>query len=269
MVIKSPAKINLFLNIISKRKDAYHNIETYFQFVNLYDKIILKPISGSTIKFCTNNKSLSVNNICIKAAELLRSYVSNNAELNVSIELIKNIPIGGGLGGGSSNAASVLLGLNDLWNCNLKKSELIELGAKLGSDVPVFINGFSAYGEGTGTSLTAYRLEKKYFLIVNPKIHVSSKKMYGKYKIKDCIKHINLDNMHDYIGFNSFESLLCDEYPEIKDILDILRTNSNCSVSGSGGCLFSIFDEEIEAKNARELLPKKYQTYIVHSLNNI
>jgi len=98
---------------------------------------------------------------------------------------------------------------------------------------------------------------------------VSSKEMYSKYKIKDCIKHINLDNMHDYIGFNSFESLLCDEYSEIKDILDILRTNSNCSVSGSGGCLFSIFDEEVEAKNARELLPKKYQTYIVHSLNNI
>ena len=93
--------------------------------------------------------------------------------------------------------------------------------------------------------------------------------MYGKYKIKDCIKHINLDNMHEYIGFNSFESLLCDEYSEIKDILDILRTNNNCSVSGSGSCLFSIFDDEIKAKNARELLPKKYQTYVVHSLNNI
>ena len=269
MILKSPAKINLFLNVVNKRKDEYHNIETYFQFVNLYDKIILHPISGSTIKFRTNIKSLLSNNICIKAAELLRNSVSNNEKLNVSIELIKNIPIGGGLGGGSSNAASVLLGLNDLWNCNLKKSELIDLGAKLGSDVPVFINGFSAYGKGTGTSLTEYKLDKKYFLIVDPKIHVSSKIMYGKYKIKDCIKHINLDNMHEYIGFNSFESLLCDEYSEIKDILDILRTNNNCSVSGSGSCLFSIFDDEIKAKNARELLPKKYQTYVVHSLNNI
>ena len=270
MILKSPAKINLFLNIVKKRNDGYHDIETYFQFVNLYDEITLDIIPGSKIIFSSSNDRISDNdNLCVKAAEILKEYVAISSDLNVSIKLLKNIPIGGGLGGGSSNAASVLLGLNKLWKCNLEKKELLFLGEKLGSDVPVFINGFSAYGEKTGTDLTSFSLEKKYFLIVDPKIHVSSKKMYEKFEIKDCIKHINLDNMHQNIGFNSFESLLCEENPEIEDLLRILRKFGNGSVSGSGGCLFSMFEDEDSAKNISKHIPDKYCTYIVHSLNRI
>lgn len=270
MILKSPAKINLFLNIVKKRNDGYHDIETYFQFVNLYDEITLDIITGSKISFSSNNDLISNNdNLCVKAVEIFKKYIGISPGLNVSIKLLKNIPIGGGLGGGSSNAASVLLGLNKLWQCNLEIKELLLLGKKLGSDVPVFINGFSAYGEKTGTDLTSFNIEKKYFLIVDPKIQVSSKKMYEKYEIKDCVKHINLDNMHENIGFNSFERLLCDENPEIEDLLIILRKFGNGSVSGSGGCLFSIFENEDSAKNIRKHIPEKYSTYIVHSLNRI
>ena len=144
MILKSPAKINLFLNIVNKRNDGYHDIETYFQLINLYDEITLDVISGSKINFSSNSDLLcDDNNLCVKAAEILKNHVLVGHEHNASIKLLKNIPIGGGLGGGSSNAASVLLGLNDLWKCNLKKEELLSLGEKLGSDVPVFINGFS------------------------------------------------------------------------------------------------------------------------------
>ena len=267
MILKSPAKINLFLNIIKKRNDNYHDIETYFQLISLYDEISLELISGSQIKFNTNIDSLcNTDNLCVKAAELLRSQLDDKLKYNVSIKLSKNIPVGGGLGGGSSNAASVLLGLNQLWGCNKTISELSRLATKLGSDVPVFIDGFSSYGKGTGCILTKHRLEKKYFLVVFPGFHVSSEYMYGKYIIKDCIKHINLDNMHQNIGFNSFEDLLCIEHPEIKDLLGMLRKEGNGSVSGSGSCLFSMFDDEISATNARKTIPSNYQTYIVHSL---
>jgi len=115
MILKSPAKINLFLNIVKKRNDGYHDIETYFQFVNLYDEITLDIIPGSKIIFSSSNDRISDNdNLCVKAAEILKEYVAISSDLNVSIKLLKNIPIGGGLGGGSSNAASVLLGLNKL-----------------------------------------------------------------------------------------------------------------------------------------------------------
>lgn len=270
MILRSPAKINLFLNIIKKRNDSYHNIETYFQFVNLYDEITLDATTGSKINFSSNSDLIcDDDNLCVKAAKILKNYVAGGFDYNVSIKLLKNIPIGGGLGGGSSNAASVLLGLNDLWKCDLKKEELLSLGEKLGSDVPVFINGFSAYGENTGNQLTNYSFDKKYFLIVDPGIHVSSKIMYEKYEIKDCIKRINLDNMHQNIGFNSFENLLCKENSEIKDLLQILRRFGNGSVSGSGGCLFSMFDDEDGAKNISKHISDKYRTYIVHSLNRI
>ena len=267
MILKSPAKLNLFLNITKKRNDNYHDIETYFQLISLYDKVSLELIPGSKIKFNTNIDSLCNNdNLCVQAAELLRAQLDNKLEHNVSIKLSKNIPIGGGLGGGSSNAASVLLGLNKLWGCNLPTSELSRLAAKLGSDVPVFIDGFSSYGEGTGCILTKHQYEKKYFLVIFPGFHVSSEYMYSKYKIKDCIKRINLDNMHQNIGFNSFEDLLCIEHPEIKDLLGLLRKKGNGSVSGSGSCVFSMFDDEISATNAIKTIPSNYQTYIVHSL---
>ena len=270
MILKSYAKINLFLNIVNKRDDGFHNIETFFQFVSLFDEISFNSISKSSINFSTNNNDLSKKeNLCIDAADLLRHYVNGKNDLGVSINLKKNIPIGGGLGGGSSNAATVLLGLNKLWGCSLKKNELMNLGRKLGSDVPVFIDGYSSYGKDTGTSLVRHNTEQKFFVIVYPGIHVSSKTMYDKYEIKDCIKHINLDNMHQNIGFNSFEDLLCAQNPEIKDLLQTLRKYDNGSVSGSGGCLFSMFDDEVSAQNISKLIPKKYQTYIVHSLNRI
>jgi 4-diphosphocytidyl-2-C-methyl-D-erythritol kinase len=270
ITIKSPAKINLFLNIVNKRKDGFHDIETYFQLINLYDEIHLDYYSGSSIKFFSNNDNLSItDNLCIRAAKLLKDYANLNTNTGATIKLNKNIPIGAGLGGGSSNAASVLLGLNNLWKCKLSEKELFRLGKSLGSDVPVFIGGSSAYGTDTGATLIKHEVEKKFFLIIYPKIEVSSKEMYSKYKIKDCIKHINLDNMHQNIGFNSFEDLLCCEYRQIKELLSLLREHNNGFVSGSGSCVFSIFDDEKKAKQVSEFIPKIYQTYIVHSINRI
>ena len=270
MILKSPAKINLFLNIIGKRKDGYHEIQTYFQLINLFDEIHISEISNSGVIFKSNNENINPNdNLCITAANLLSKKIGRNSIKGIEIDLQKNIPIGAGLGGGSSNAASVLLGLNKLWECNLSKKDLISIGKELGADVPVFINGSSAYAKGIGSEIEDFYVQAKFFLLVYPLINVSTNEMYKKFSIGDCITDINLDNMHENIGFNSFEAILCEEYPEINSTLSLMRKHNNGYVSGSGSCLYSIFDKEEDARNARELFPSEYQTYIVHSLNKV
>ena len=270
MVLNSPAKINLFLNILKKRDDGYHDIQTYFQFIDLYDRITITENSTNDITFKSNNSDIDIeDNLCCKAVKILQEKIGCQKNRGVDIYLEKNIPIGAGLGGGSSNAASILIGLNKLWMCNLSKNELAIMGEKLGADVPAFINGVPAYATGIGTNLRNFSIEKKFFLVVYPLIDISTTKMYQSYLPEDLVKHINIDNMCENIGFNSFEPLLCKEYPEIKETLSIMRENSNGYVSGSGSCLFSIFDNEEDAKKAREFVSKSYQTYIVHSINNI
>ena len=145
MILKSPAKINLFLNIIGKRKDGYHDIQPFFQLINLFDEIHISEISSSGVVFKSNNEDIDPNdNLCISAANLLYKKIGRNSTKGIEIDLQKNIPIGAGLGGGSSNAASVLQGLNKLWECNLSKKELISIGKEFGADVPAFINVSSA-----------------------------------------------------------------------------------------------------------------------------
>ena len=270
MILKSPAKINLFLNILGKRDDGFHEIQTFFQFINLYDQITISETSSKNIIFTSNNSDIDPkNNLCLKAVEIFQEKIGNNSRKNVEIFLEKNIPVGAGLGGGSSNAASILTGLNQLWACNLSKNDLANMGEKLGADVPAFINGVTSYATGIGNNLQNFSLENKFFLVVYPLINVSTAKMYQKYLPESSVKQINIENIRENIGFNSFEPLLCEEYPEIKETLSIMRKNYNGYVSGSGSCLFSIFDKEEDAKKAQEFIPKSYQTYIVHSINNI
>ena len=174
MILKSPAKINLFLNILRKRDDGFHEIQTFFQFINLYDQITISETSSKNIIFTSNNSDIDPkNNLCLKAVEIFQEKIGNNSRKNVEIFLEKNIPIGAGLGGGSSNAASILTGLNQLWACNLSKNDLATMGEKLGADVPAFINGVPAYATGIGSNLQNFSLENKFFLVVYPLINVS------------------------------------------------------------------------------------------------
>ena len=270
IILKSPAKINLFLNILGKRDDGFHEIQTFFQFINLYDQITISETSNKNIVFKSNNSDIDPNNnLCLKAVEILQEKIGKKIRKNVEIFLEKKIPIGAGLGGGSSNAAAILTGLNQLWMCNLSKNDLAAMGEKLGADVPAFINGVPAYATGIGSNLQNFSIENKFFLVVYPLINVSTAKMYQKYVPESSAKQINIGNIHENIGFNSFEPLLCKEYPEIKETLSIMRKSYNGYVSGSGSCLFSVFDNKEDAKKAKEFIPKSYQTYIVHSINNI
>ena len=165
----APAKINLFLHITSKRADGYHNLQTIFQLLNFSDEVTFSLRNDGEIKRIYGNETISPDkDIILRSAHTLKKYSKTKA--GVDIGVIKKIPTGSGLGGGSSNAATVLIALNDLWNLKLPKSELLDIGQTLGADIPVFVNGYSAWAEGKGDILTPMNLPKKFYLVVPAKI---------------------------------------------------------------------------------------------------
>ncbi len=266
LVLPAPAKLNLFLHITGRREDGYHELQTVFQLLDYFDEITL--ISKSDGKITRSAKSdAQINNIpyendlCIRAAKLMQSQLvthSNhtNEIYGVEISLDKKLPIGGGIGGGSSDAATVLCGLNKLWSCNFSVDKLAELGSQLGADVPVFVRGDSAWAEGVGEQLTPMQLPKKWFVVIHPKVFASTAKIFADQGLtRDCdtlkIARFLERNPFDYLAdefSNVFESIVTKKYPEIALVIEWLSTYSPARLTGTGSCVFASFDNETEAK---------------------
>ena len=191
ITVVSPAKINLHLEVLGKRKDGYHELAMLMQSINLEDYLEIELNSSGSINLSSNNTDLDLedDNLIIKTANILRSYYPNR-NLGANIFLNKNIPIGAGLAGGSSNAAATLIGLNKLWALNLDQSTLAKFALKLGSDVPFFLEGGSQYCFGRGEILEKYRFDSRFFLIIlkNPKVSLSTSDIYKKYYDKFNLK---------------------------------------------------------------------------------
>lgn len=272
IIIKSPAKINIGLNILSKREDGYHNLETIFYPINLFD--VIKVCKSDNFLFYSNDDKLNheKTNLIIKAKELLESYTKE--KLNVKIELRKNIPIGAGLGGGSSNAASTLLALNELFELKLDKNTLSELAITLGSDVPFFINPVASFAESRGEILYPlnFRLNK-YLLIVNPGIHIATKWAfnlikpdYPKFSLKSFIdkENFSVDDIMK-IASNDFEKIVFEHFSEIYEVKNkALEFGADYSMmTGTGSTIWAMFEEE-EAAYQTELFfkCKNYFTFI-------
>ncbi len=282
--LKSYAKINLFLDVKRKREDGYHDIETIFQTINLYDWISLEVCSKSKEILIDSDCSqlpLDEGNLAYKAAKLVRDYAG--VRKGVQIEIKKRIPIGGGLGGGSSNAATVLLGLNKMWNLNLSLQELFGLAERIGADVPFFLWGGRCLAIGRGEKL-AVLPNKPFFwiLLICPGFAVSTKEIYEKLnfkltkiensnKITDTLNY--LDNTYK-IGenlFNKLEEKVFVLYPQLKGIKgDLLGEEAilGCLVSGSGSSLFGIVKDRKEGKKIKEKFNKKYaaDVYLVKTV---
>lgn len=270
--IKSPSKINIGLNVVSKRDDGYHNLQTIFYPLNLYDEIKIKK--SDRFKFNSNDKNLETdnNNLIIRAHKLVEQTIGT--KLACEIILNKNIPIGAGLGGGSSNAASVIKGLNELFNLNLNQTEMKELGLLLGSDVPLFFEKLPAYAESRGEILIPVTIEfKGYLLVINPGIHISTKWAFSKItprkpsmSLKDLIydSKINFDNLMRYSS-NDFEEIVFKEFPAISEIkARLTQFGANLALmTGTGSTVFGFFDDEESAFQA-ELFFKcqNYFTYL-------
>ncbi len=266
--IKAYAKINLGLNIVSKRLDGYHNLQTiFYPLTDLYD--LLEFNRSDKFEFTCDNLSLMNDNanLVIKAKKMLEKNIGN--PIHVSINLHKRIPIGAGLGGGSSDAAATLISLNELFRIGLNYEQLIDIALQLGSDVPFFIKAKPSYGKSRGEILEPLPFEIRYpILIVNPGIHISTKEAFNNITPKENqidLKEIFSKETIDYNLIrekvtNDFENYVFNKYPEIAEIKRIMYNNNAlfALMSGSGSTVFGIFNNVKVAESVIDLLPNNY-----------
>jgi len=272
----APAKINLFLHITGQRADGYHLLQTVFRLLDLYDTIQLRPTKDGVIKRINDVAGVPPEqDLCVRAAKLLQQHM--HCPLGVEILVEKRIPMGGGLGGGSSDAATVLLALNRLWQLNLSRKELMSLGLKLGADVPFFIFGKNAWAEGVGEQLEAINLRDSYYVVLNPNIHVSTAQIFAN---KQLTKNTIPKTMSDFSGTakltacnlsaeftNDLEKIVCSEYPAVLDCLNWLSQFGDARMSGSGASIFLEVADEKTAVTICSQKPKGVQGFVAKGLN--
>lgn len=262
----SPAKLNLFLHIVGRMDNGYHQLETVFQFLDYHDTIAFKVTKNSTITLLTPIPGVDNNdNLIIKAASLLQKYT--NSQQGAEIKLDKKLPMGGGLGGGSSNAATVLLALNLLWKTNLSIEQLAELGLTLGADVPIFIHGFAAFAQGIGEQLTPASPKTYWYLVSKPNCSISTQSVFTAKDLTRDTPSIrysdeNIENYH-----NDCQSWVIKHYPEVAKLLAWLIEYAPSQMTGTGACIFSRFSSKKEACYVQSLLPTGIESFVAEGLN--
>ncbi len=262
----APAKLNLFLHITSRRKDGYHNLQTIFQFLDYSDTLKFKlRLDGQLFCKSTLTDLDPEQDLTLKAARLLKQY--SNTALGADIEVEKKIPVGGGLGGGSSDAATALLALNQLWKLNLSLDILAQLGLKLGADIPVFIYGKAAWAEGIGEILTPVDLVEPWYLVIHPGCNISTAEIFNaKNLTRDSFPIIIRDFMAGK-SINVFEAVVREHYPQVNEAIEWLNQYSPARLTGTGACLFAKFDDYVQANLIFKQLPKKWQGFIAQGKN--
>ena len=262
----APAKLNLMLRIVGQREDGYHLLQTVFQFVELCDWLTFLPNdSGEVVLENAISGVENSDNLIIKAANLLKSETGFNGGVRIRLE--KNLPMGGGLGGGSSDAATTLVVLNSLWNLQLSHEKLIELGLLLGADVPIFVFGHAAWAEGIGEKLTKINLKEQWVLILKPDCHVNTKEIFSANDLTRNSKSITIDEFNAGQVKNDCLDVVCKHYEAIEEALYNLNVFSEARLTGTGACVFAVFDSEHLVIEAELKLKDKWQTYLTKSCN--
>ena len=276
IILQSPAKINIGLNIIRKRDDGFHDLETIFYPLLLNDILTFEKTEEPKLKSNSTEINSLQTNLISTAIEFLETIVDR--KLNVKIYLEKNIPIGAGLGGGSSNAASTLKALNQLFELNLTYDKLSEIALKLGSDVPFFLDPYPCFASSRGEIRKNIQLSlSQPILIVNPGIHISTKWAFQNLKLtshkkslKELCKHssVTIDDIKDY-ATNDFENIVFEKYPEIKSIKDKLDASGAdfVSMTGTGSTVYGVFSNLQKARLVKEDFDARYFTYINFPVN--
>ncbi len=263
----APAKINLMLRITGQRADGYHLLQTVFQFIDLYDWLTFHPVNEGNISLQSPTPGVPEHiDLTIRAANLLKQETGCNK--GVCIEIEKNLPMGGGLGGGSSDAATTLVVLNHLWDLNLSVDKLMQIGLQLGADVPVFIFGHAAWAEGVGEQLLNIDIPEKWMVIIKPVCNVNTKEIFSA---KDLTRDSKSIKMVDFVAGqyqNDCLDTVCNLYKPVKEALDDLGVFSNARLTGTGACVFSQFDSEESARNAYHSLKGKWRIFLTKGLNN-
>jgi 4-diphosphocytidyl-2-C-methyl-D-erythritol kinase len=261
----APAKLNLFLHINGRREDGYHELETLFTFLNFGDELTFALTDSPTIMITGDTKDIPlIDNLIYKAALLLQTQ--SKTRQGVKINLIKHLPIGGGVGGGSSNAASTLLALNKLWKIENSLDDLANLGLQLGADVPVFIRGQSAIAHGIGEKLQPVKLEQKWYCVVHPNQHVSTAKIFTHPELKRDTPKI-LGDWQQHTLTNDCEPLVKKLCPEVEKTLQWLLKYAPSKMTGTGSCCFVEFATQVQAQDVLANIPHTWQGFIASSVN--
>jgi 4-diphosphocytidyl-2-C-methyl-D-erythritol kinase len=269
--LPAPAKLNLFLHITGQRDDGYHELQTLFQMLDFGDQLTFSGgDSGSDITISPAIPGVALeDNLIFRAGQLIRQKTGCN--LGAHIELKKRLPMGGGLGGGSSDAATALVGLNRLWNTNLSIDELTQLGCQLGADVPVFVLGKTAWAEGIGEKLTPVELPKIWFLVVIPDCHVDTGEIFSNKALTRDSHFMKMRASFERSMFdvwrNDCQAIVEQLHPEVKAARVWLQQFATARMTGTGACVFAQFDSEKAAMAAFSKRPEHLQGFIAKSSN--
>lgn len=252
ITVPAPAKLNLFLHITGQRSDGYHTLQTVFQLIDFCDQLTISPLQSGELRLTTKNMPEPLehtHNLVWRAAQLLKQV--SGCPYGADILLEKRIPTGGGLGGGSSDAASTLVTLNMLWKTGLTIQELAALGLKLGADVPVFIYGKNAWAEGVGECLQPISLPKHWFLVIVPPCHVETAKIFRHKDLTRNTKNITIAAFLAEGGKNDCEDVVRMLYPAVNETVELLESLAyKPKMTGTGACVFSAFTDQFHASEA-------------------
>ena len=262
----APAKLNLMLRVVGRRADGYHELQTVFQFIDRCDQLHFRLRDDGRV--CRLGRLEAVapeQDLTVRAAALLQRH--SGCGRGVDIRIDKRLPMGGGLGGGSSDAATTLVALNRLWRLGLGEEALAELGLSLGADVPVFVRGRAAWGEGVGERLTPLELARPWYLVLTPDCHVATAEVFAAKELKRDSSPIAVADFLAGSALNDCLPVVRRRYAPVAEALDWLDRYAAARLTGTGACVFAAFEGEAEARRVRERAPAHYRAFVARGLN--
>ncbi|MCU0736194.1 MAG: 4-(cytidine 5'-diphospho)-2-C-methyl-D-erythritol kinase [Methylotetracoccus sp.] len=265
--LPAPAKLNLMLRIVGRRPDGYHLLQTVFQFIDRCDWVTLRVREDSEIRLMNPLPGVpEQQDLTVRAAHLLQQRAGCAEGVDITVEKI--LPMGGGLGGGSSDAATVLAGLNRLWGCHVAAADLSALGLSLGADVPIFLYGRSAWGEGVGEHLTPLDLAEPWYVVIMPPCQVSTAQIFNSEGLTRNNEPITIESFIAGRHENHCLRVVTQRYPVIEDAVAALgRVSEEPRLTGTGACVFAAFDDADRARTAVELLRPEWDCFLARGCN--
>lgn len=262
----APAKLNLFLHVTGRRPDGYHEIQTAFQLIDLVDRLVFTPRSdGEVRRLAGPDEVAPAEDLCVRAARKLQEACRLSAH-GVDIRLEKRIPLQGGLGGGSSDAATTLVALNEIWGLRLPPPRLSELGLALGADVPLFIGGETAWGEGVGERLTPLELPPRHYAVVFPGVGIPTAEIFQAPELTRKTPETTIRGFLKAGGRNDCEPVVAGRSPEVRRALDWLGQRGEARMTGTGSCVFAAFADRDAAAAALAGLPPEWRGFVARGL---
>ncbi|KES20515.1 MULTISPECIES: 4-(cytidine 5'-diphospho)-2-C-methyl-D-erythritol kinase [unclassified Pseudomonas] len=266
LTLPAPAKLNLFLHILGRRADGYHELQTLFQFLDHADELHFAPREDGQIRLHTEIPGVPHDsNLIVRAARQLQEQ--SGCRLGADIWLDKHLPMGGGIGGGSSDAATTLVGLNHLWQLGWDEDHLAALGLGLGADVPVFVRGRAAFAEGVGEKLTPVELEEPWFLVAVPQVFVSTAEVFSDPELTRDTAPIKVRSLLGVDGRNDCQTVVEKRYPAVRNALMSLNKFTSARLTGTGACVFGSFPNQGDADKVRRQLPATLPSFVARGRN--